>query len=60
MGRKKLYFTAKEKKDAQKKWQMDYYYRNKETILKKMKEKYRQKKLNLSKTQLTKDLYGEK
>jgi hypothetical protein len=60
MGRKKMYFTVKEKKDAQRKWQMDYYYRNKETILKKMKEKYRQKKLNLSKTQLTKDLYGEK
>ena len=59
MGRKKIYFTLKEKKDAQRKWQMDYYYRNKETILKKMKEKYRQKKLNLSKTQLTKDLYGE-
>tara|TARA_B100000029_G_scaffold36515_1_gene34338 strand:+ start:204 stop:386 length:183 start_codon:yes stop_codon:yes gene_type:complete len=59
MGRKKKYFTEKEKKEAQRKWQMDYYYRNKETILKKMKEKYRQKKLNLSKTQLTKDLYGE-
>ena len=59
MGRKKIYFTAKEKREAQRKWQMDYYYRNKETILKKMKEKYRQKKLNLSKTQLMKDLYGE-
>jgi hypothetical protein len=59
MGRKKIYFTLKEKKDAQRKWQMDYYYRNKEIILKKMKEKYRQKKLNMSKTQLTKDIYGE-
>ena len=59
MGRKKMYFTAKEKKEAQRKWQMDYYYRNKDAILKKMKDKYRQKKLNLSKTQLTKDLYGE-
>ena len=38
MGRKKMYFTAKEKREAQRKWQMDYYYRNKDTILKKMKE----------------------
>ena len=59
MGRKKRYFTVKEKKEAQRKWQMDYYYRNKEDILKKMKEKYRQRKLNLSKTKLTKELYGE-
>jgi|TARA_B100000424_G_scaffold136778_1_gene103745 hypothetical protein len=59
MGRKKKYFTAKQKRDAQRKWQMEYYNRNKETILKKMKEKYRQKKLNLSKTELTKELYGE-
>lgn len=54
-----MYFTVKEKKEAQKKWQMNYYYSNKETILKKMKEKYRQRKLNLSKTKLTKELYGE-
>ena len=53
-----MYFTAKEKKEAQRKWQMDYYYRNKDTILKKMKDKYRQKKLNLSKTRLTKEIYG--
>ena len=59
MGRKRKYTSEEEKKEAQRKWQMDYYYRNKDTILKKMKDKYRQKKLNLSKTQLTKDLYGE-
>jgi hypothetical protein len=59
MGRKKMYFTVKEKKEAQKKWQMNYYYRNKETILKKMKEKYRQRKLNLGRSRLTKELYGE-
>ena len=54
-----MYFTVKEKKEAQKKWQMNYYYRNKETILKKMKEKYRQRKLNLGRSRLTKELYGE-
>jgi len=59
MGRKKIYFTVKEKKEAQRKWQMDYYYRNKEDILKKMKEKYRQRKLNLGRSKLTKELYGE-
>lgn len=59
MGRKKLYYTSKEKKEAQRKWQMDYYYRNKEDILKKMKEKYRQRKLNLGRSKLTKELYGE-
>jgi len=59
MGRKKIYYTVKEKKEAQRKWQMDYYYRNKEDILKKMKEKYRQRKLNLGRSKLTKELYGE-
>ena len=59
MGRKKKYFTDKQKQEAQKKWQMEYYYKNKNTILKKMKDKYRQKKLNLSKTKLTKEIYGE-
>jgi len=59
VGRKRVYFTAKEKKEAQQKWQMNYYYRNKETILKKMKEKYRQRKLNLGRLKLTQELYGE-
>ena len=59
MGRKKKYFTDKQKQEAQKKWQMEYYNKNKDTILKKMKDKYRQKKLNLSKTRLTKEIYGE-
>ena len=59
MGRKKIYYTVKDRKEAQRKWQMDYYYRNKEDILKKMKEKYRQRKLNLGRSKLTKELYGE-
>jgi|TARA_B100000959_G_C14761413_1_gene533492 hypothetical protein len=59
MGRRKMYFTVKEKRDAQRKWQMDYYNRNREDILKRMKAKYKQKKLSLSRKELTKSIYGE-
>jgi hypothetical protein len=40
MGRLKKYSTEEEKKDAQKKWSNEYYYRNKEIINKKAMEKY--------------------
>ena len=45
MGRKKKYYTDKEKKEAQRQWQMDHYERNKAKILKKAKERYRLKKI---------------
>ena len=45
MGRKKLYHTEEERLEAQRKWQMDHYERNKERILKKATERYRLKKL---------------
>ena len=38
MGRKKKYYTDKEKKEAQRQWQMDHYERNKAKILKKSSE----------------------
>ena len=44
MGRKRKYFTEEEKKDAQRKWQMEHYQRNKENICKKAKERYQKKK----------------
>ena len=44
MGRKKKYYTKEEKLEAQRKWQMDHYERNKSKILKKAKERYRLKK----------------
>ena len=44
MGRKRKYFTEEEKKDAQKKWQMEHYQRNKEDICKKARERYQKKK----------------
>jgi hypothetical protein len=40
MGRLKKYSTEDEKKEAQKKWASEYYYRNKEKINKKAMEKY--------------------
>ena len=44
MGRKKKYFTKEEKKKAQRRWQMEHYMRNRDTILIKAKQKYRKKK----------------
>ena len=40
MGRLKKYSSEEEKKEAQKKWASEYYYRNKEKINKKAMEKY--------------------
>ena len=45
MGRKKIYHTEEERLEAQRKWQMDHYQRNKAKILKKAKERYRLKKI---------------
>ena len=45
MGRKKKYYTEEERLEAQRKWQMDHYERNKSKILKKAKERYRLKKI---------------
>ena len=44
MGRKKKYFTKDEKKNAQRRWQMEHYMRNREEILAKAKQRYRDKK----------------
>ena len=44
MGRKRKYFSDKEKQDAQRKWQMEHYRRNAEEIKAKARQKYREKK----------------
>ena len=44
MGRKRKYHTEKERRDAQRKWQMEHYQRNKEEIKQKARQRYRQKK----------------
>ena len=46
MGRKLKYKTEKERREAQRKWQMDHYQRNKEEIKQKARERYKQKKRN--------------
>ena len=59
MGRKKKYYTDKEKKEAQRQWQMDHYERNKAKILKKAKERYRLKKIAERRTEKRRNLYGD-
>ena len=59
MGRKKLYNTKEEKLEAQRKWQMDHYERNKAKILKKAKERYRLKKIAERRTEKRRNLYGD-
>ena len=59
MGRKRLYNTEEERKEAQRKWQMDHYERNKAKILKKAKERYRLKKLEERRKEKRRKMYGE-
>jgi len=44
VGRKRKYHTKTERQDAQRKWQMEHYQRNKEEIKEKARQRYRQKK----------------
>jgi len=44
MGRKRKYFTDKERAEAQCRWQMEHYIRNRKKILAKAKQKYRDRK----------------
>ena len=46
MGRKRKYHTEKERREAQRKWQMDHYLRNKEKIKQKERERYSKQKRN--------------
>jgi len=59
MGRKRIYNTKEEKLEAQRKWQMDHYERNKSKILRKAKERYRLKKLEERRTEKRRKVYGE-
>ena len=43
MGRKRKYFTIIEQHDAQKRWQMEHYERNKEKLRKIARERYKKK-----------------
>jgi hypothetical protein len=59
MGRKRKYKTEKERRDAQRKWQMEHYLRNKEKIKQKARERYRQKKRNELYEKKASTLYNE-
>jgi len=59
MGRKKLYNTKEEKLEAQRKWQMDHYNRNKEDILQKAKKRYQRKKRENARNEKRRKLYGD-
>ena len=59
MGRKRKYQTKEEKLEAQRKWQMDHYERNRAKILKKAKERYRLKKLEERRQEKRRKMYGE-
>ena len=59
MGRKKLYNTKEEKLEAQRKWQMDNYNRNKEDILQKAKKRYQRKKRENARNEKRRKLYGD-
>ena len=59
MGRKRKYNTEKERRDAQRKWQMEHYLRNKEEIKEKARQRYREQKRKDIYEKKVNDLYGE-
>ena len=59
MGRKRKYFTKNEKREAQRKWQMEYYERNSEQLKKEARDRYKLKRVEKIKEEKRKKLYGE-
>ena len=59
MGRKRKYHTEKERRDAQRKWQMEHYKRNAEEIRAKARQRYRDKKKSDFYDKKIQDLYGK-
>ena len=59
MGRLRKYSSKEERKEAQKKWSMEYYYRNRAILQTKARERYRRKKQMELREQQRKELYGE-
>ena len=59
MGRKRKYQTEEERRDAQRKWQMEHYERNKDRILKKAKDTYKKKKREKMRQNRGKSIYGD-
>lgn len=59
MGRKRKYNSKEEKRDAQRRWSMEYYQRNKASLQAKARARYRNKKQMELKKKQRKELYGE-
>ena len=59
MGRQRKYNTKEEKKDAQRRWSMEYYYRNRAVLQAKARQRYRRKRTMELKEKQRKELYGE-
>jgi hypothetical protein len=58
MGRKIKYKTKKEKKEAQKRWQMEHYKRNCDKIKAKARQRYREKIRKEFYDKKVQDMYG--
>ena len=59
MGRKRKYHSEEEGKEAQRKWQMEHYQRNKDKILKKARDNYKKKKREKIRQNRGKSIYGD-
>lgn len=59
MGRHKKYNSEEEKKEAQRRWSMDYYKKNRAVLQAKARERYRKKRQMELKEKQIKELYGE-
>ena len=59
VGRKRKYHTEKERRNAQRKWQMEHYLRNKEKIKQKARDKYRERKRKELYEKKASSLYNE-
>ena len=59
MGRQKKYNSEEERKEAQRRWSMEYYYRNRAVLQAKARERYRKKKEMERKEKSMRELYGE-
>ena len=59
MGRSRKYFTKKQQKKAQRRWQMEHYERNKEALRKVARDRYRKKRRDEITEERRKKLYGE-
>ena len=59
MGRKRKYTSEQQKKEAQRKWSMEYYHRNRAVLQAKARERYRRKKQMELREIQRRELYGE-